>query len=339
VSDAMDETNNTNLDVPGEGPLAVDMDNRGRSLWADARRRMARDKGTMLCLAVIAVYALVAIGGALYDLMADHPDWSQRLLGRNVPRFVEMKDYAQAYKSPSLKTFGDLLGTDWAGRSVLVKAILGAKVSLTVGLMANVIAIPLGMLLGGLAGYYGGWFDDIIVWLYSTLQSIPGIILLIAMKSAFKGVSVFGLDLTGIHGLYLALGVLNWVGTCRLVRAEVMKIRELDYVVAARASGRGSFPILLRHVLPNVFHIAIINFSLGFVGAVQSEVILSYLGLGVAVGTPSWGEMINGARMDLFAGRWWELTSAVSAMFFLVLALNIFGDRLRDALDPRLKNV
>jgi peptide/nickel transport system permease protein len=221
---------------------------------------------------------------------------------------------------------------------VLLKTILGAKVSLMVGFMANVIAVPLGMILGAVAGFYGRWIDDLIVWLYSTLASIPGIILLIAMKYAFRGRSVFGLDLTGIHGVYIALGVISWIGTCRLIRAETMKIRELDYVVAARASGRGNLAILFRHVMPNVAHIGIINFSLGFVGAVHSEVILSYLGLGVDVGVPSWGTMINGARMDLFAGRWWEVTSAVTAMFFLVLALNIFGDRLRDALDPRLKN-
>ena len=178
--------------------------------------------------------------------------------------------------------------------------------------------------------------------LVSTLSAIPGIILLIAIKFAFHNVHIrflgLDVDLGGIHGLYVALGVTSWIGTCRLVRAEVMKIRELDYVLAARATGRNSMAILFRHAIPNVMHIGIINFSLGFVGAVQAEVILSYLGLGVAVGTPSWGTMIDSARTDLFAGRWWELTAAVTAMFILVLALNIFGDRLRDALDPRLKN-
>ena len=147
------------------------------------------------------------------------------------------------------------------------------------------------------------------------------------------------LDLSGIHGLYIALAVVSWIGTCRLVRAEVMKIRELEYVLAARAIGTPGVIILSRHVLRNVAHLGIINLSLGFVGAVKAEVILSYIGLGVPVGTPSWGSMINAARMDLFMGRWWELTSAVVAMFFLVLAFNVFGDRLRDALDPRLRNV
>jgi peptide/nickel transport system permease protein len=300
----------------------------------------------MVCLAVIVLYTLVALGAAAYDLIAASAH------NPNFRTFGQMKDYEHSYESPSILSWNEfrnrpwtnMLGTDWAGRSIAVKTALGAKVSMTVGLMSNIIAVPLGMLLGAIAGYYsgrffrGGIFDDLIVWLYSTLSSIPGIILLIAIKFAFKGRTLAGLDLGGIHGLYIALGVTSWIGTCRLIRAEVMKIRELDYVTAARASGRGSLSILLRHAMPNVMHIGIINFSLGFVGAVQSEVILSYLGLGVAVGTPSWGTMINSARTDLFAGKWWELSAAVLAMFILVLALNIFGDRLRDALDPRLKN-
>jgi peptide/nickel transport system permease protein len=315
-------------------PTESDATVRGRSLWADARRRLLRDKSAMVCLAVLVIYALLAIGSGVYEAIAglNYND--------NIPSFAEMDNPDKINLPPSAQSWRTWLGTDWFGKPVIVKVLLGAKVSMMVGFMANIIAIPLGMILGAIAGYYGRRFDDIIVWLYTTLASIPGIILLIAMKFTFKRVgTVWGLDLAGIHGLYIALGVISWIGTCRLVRAEAMKIRELDYVVAARATGRGSFPILLRHVMPNVMHLGIINFSLGFVRAVEAEVILSYLGLGVPVGTPSWGGMINAARMDLFQGRWWELTSAVTAMFFLVLALNILGDRLRDALDPRLRNV
>ena len=315
----------------------------GRSFWGDARRRLLRDPSTIACMIVIGIYALVALGGVYYDFASERGWYGWK-------SFQEMQDYDRINQPPSLERWTDIMGTDWSGKSVLVKTLLGAKVSMAVGLMANVIAVPLGMLLGAIAGFYSGRFskggviDDLIVWFYSTLACIPGIILLISLKFAFKGVVLFrgtplALDLSGIHGLYIALAVVSWIGTCRLVRAEVMKIRELDYVLAARATGRGNLAILLRHVMPNVMHLGIINFSLGFVGAVQSEVILSYLGLGVAVGTPSWGTMINSARMDLLTGKWWELSAAVTAMFFLVLALNIFGDRLRDALDPRLKNV
>ena len=285
----------------------------------------------MICLGIIILYAMVAVGGALYEYVAEH--------NPKVPVFADTQDFDNLNKPPSTEKFKWWLGTDWAGKSVLYKTLLGAKVSLTVGLMANVIAIPLGMILGAIAGYYGGRIDDLVVWMYTTLSSVPGIILLIAMKFAFEGRTFLGLDMSGIHGLYIALGVISWIGTCRLVRAETMKIRELDYVLAARAIGTSNILILPRHVLPNVTHIAIINFSLGFVGAIKAEVILSFLGLGVAAGVPSWGNMINAARLDIQAGRLWELTAAVGAMFLLVLALNIFGDRLRDALDPKLRNV
>ncbi|MBN2212498.1 MAG: ABC transporter permease, partial [Sedimentisphaerales bacterium] len=219
----------------------------------------------------------------------------------------------------------------------------GAKVSMTVGFMANIIAVPIGMALGMIGGYFGKWIDDFVFWLYTTWASIPGLILLIAIKFAFQNVGVLfketpiEIDMTGIHGLYIALGIRSWIGTCRIVRAETFKLRELDYVTAARALGQGHLRIIFRHIAPNLLHLGIISFTLGFVGAVTAEVMLSFLGLGVPVGTPSWGSMINAARLDLVVGRWWEVTAACGAMFFLVLALNLFGDRLRDALDPKLR--
>lgn len=303
---------------------AMDVEVRiGRSLWADAARRIWRDPAAMLCLGVIVVYAVVALGIAVA-----------------LPHWQETYDYENVQQPPSGKYW---LGTDEFGRSVFEKTLLGAKVSMTVGFLTNIIAIPLGMFIGALAGYYGGWLDDVIVWLYTTLEAVPGLIRVIAFKFAFQGIILFDntwaeLDFGGMPGVILALSISWWIGTCRLVRAETMKLRELDYVLAARAAGRGGLAILFRHILPNVLHLGIINFSLGFDGAVKSEVALSYLGLGIA-GAPSWGNMINAARMDLVVGRWWQITSAGVAMFILVLALNIFGDRLRDALDPKLKNV
>lgn len=294
---------------------------RGHSLWGNAVRKLRRDPTALICLAVIIAYAIVAI---VSPIVFSHWD--------------ESYDYQMRNAGPSPHY---PLGTDALGRSVLVKTLLGAHVSMTVGFMANVIAIPLGLLLGAFAGFFGRRIDDIIVWLYTTVASIPGIILLIALKFAFAdrrifGGSIFELDLSGMAGVYLALGLISWISTCRLVRAETMKIKELDFVLAARATGRSDIAILIRHVLPNVFHIAIINFSLGFVAAINAEVILSFLNIGVQ-NLPSWGKMINDARMDLVVGRWWEFTSAVTAIFVVVLAWNIFGDRLRDALDPKLR--
>jgi len=294
-----------------------------RGLWSDAFARLRRDKIAVLCLAVIFVYAVIAVAAPLA-----FGDWA------------DSYDYDNINAPPSAS---EPLGTDTFGRSILQKTLLGARVSMTVGLMANVIAVPLGMILGAAAGYYGRVIDDIVVWLYTTLASIPAPIRLIALKFAFMDKVLFRntpleIDLDGVARIYIALGVMTWIGTCRLVRAETMKLRELDYVTAARAAGRGSVAILLRHIVPNVFHIGIIQFSLGFVGAITAEVFLSYLNIGVT-DQPSWGRMINAARMDLVVGRWWEISAAVGAMFIIVLAWNIFGDRLRDALDPRLKNV
>jgi len=295
----------------------------GRSLWSDARRRLTRDWVAATCFLIIVAYVVVAIASTF--LFSD---------------FAASQNYELSNQPPSAEHW---FGTDVFGRDVLAKTLLGAKVSMTIGFMANAIAVPLGFVLGICAGYFGKWIDDFIVWLYATLASIPGIILLIALKYAFtdKHFDLFWIgpeiDLSGIHGLYIALGIISWIGTCRIVRAETFKLKNLDYVTAARATGQGHLRIVFRHIAPNLLHLAIINFSLGFVGAITAEVILSFLGLGVEVGTPSWGSMINAARIDLVVGRWWEITAACGAMFFIVLALNIFGDRLRDALDPKLR--
>ena len=293
----------------------------GRSLWADAALRLWRDKAAMLCLVVIIIYALIAIL-APFVLSG----WEQSF------------NYDKSNAKPSGEFW---FGADVFGRSVMQETLLAAHLSMTVAFLANVIAIPLGMIMGALAGYYGKRFDDVVVWFYTTLACIPGLVMLIAIKFAFNGKVLFSgtryaMDLDGMLGLVIALSVTSWIGTARLVRAETMRLRELDYVMASRASGRSGIAIVFRHILPNVMHLGIIQFSLGFVGAITAEVILSYLGLGVP-NAPSWGKMISAANMDLVVGRWWELTAAVGAMFLIVLAWNIFGDRLRDALDPKLK--
>ncbi len=302
--------------------MIADEQPAGRSLWSDAVRKLRRDPAAMVCFAVICVYAAVAIVAP----------WG-------LSGWAGSSNYDNIHQPPSAEY---VLGTDIFGRSVFQETLLAANTSMTVAFMANVIAVPLGMLLGAIAGYYGGWVDNFIVWLFTTLASIPGIIRLIAIKFAFAGKVLFAgtwfeMNLDGMAGLYIALGVMSWVGTCRLVRAETMKIRQLDYCLAARSIGTGRFVTLLRHVLPNVAHIGIINFSLGFQGAISAEVTLSYLGLGVK-DAPSWGRMIDSGKMDMVLGRWWELAAAVGATFIIILVWNIFGDRLRDALDPKLRN-
>jgi ABC-type dipeptide/oligopeptide/nickel transport system permease subunit len=210
---------------------------------------------------------------------------------------------------------------------VFYKVIQGTRIAMSVGLVSSMISIPIGVGLGALAGYFGGWIDDVISWFYTTLASIPNIMLLIAITY------VMG---KGIVAIYVALGITSWIGLARVIRGEFMKHKQRDYVVAANSLGATHTSRIFRHILPNVSHFVIINFSIQFMGAIKSEVILSFLGLGVQ-GQPSWGVMIDDAKLELARGVWWQLAGATVAMFFVVLAFNILGDALRDALDPKIK--
>lgn len=277
------------------------------SLWKDAFRRLTKDKWALISLIIVLAYALVAIMAALGIVASD---WAREVGAGNLP--------------PSAEHW---FGTDMFGRSVLAKVIRGTQIAMSVGLAASLIAIPIGVILGALAGYFGGWVDDIITWLYTTFSSIPNIMLLISITM------ILG---KGIFAVYIALGLTSWVTLCRLIRGEVMKHKEREYVQAAGAIGGGHFRKLFLHILPNVTHIIIINTSLQFQFAIKSEVILSYLGLGVQ-GEPSWGTMIDDAKLELSRGVWWQLASATFAMFLVVLAFNLLGDALRDSLDPKLK--
>lgn len=278
-----------------------------RSLWADAFGRLVRDRWALTSLLVVVTYALVAL---LATLGIGMPDWRSSL--------------GIEYLAPSGEFW---FGTDLFGRDVFAKVIHGTKIAMSVGLITSLIAIPIGVVIGALAGYFGGWVDDIISWFITTFSSIPNIMLLISITL------IMG---KGLLSVYLALGMTGWVGLARLIRGEVMKHKEREYVQAASALGGGHYRKLFVHILPNVTHLVIINTSLQFQTAIKSEVILSYLGLGVQ-GEPSWGTMIDDARMELARGVWWQLAGATLAMFIIVLAFNILGDALRDALDPKLK--
>ncbi|MCM0604592.1 MAG: ABC transporter permease [Xanthomonadaceae bacterium] len=283
---------------------------KGRNLWSDAWIRITKDRFALLCFITIVGYGLVAIL-AKFGMIA--MPWDVTVGG--------------SYQAPSLADHHLWLGTDLFGRSVLYKVIHGTRIAMSVGLMTSIIAIPIGMTLGALAGYFGGWIDDLVVWFYTTLTSIPNIMLLIAIAY------VMG---RGITSVYIAIGATSWVGLARVIRAEVMKHKERDYVLAASSLGASHSSRIFKHIMPNVFHQVILNFTMQFQTAIRSEVILSYLGLGVQ-GQPSWGVMIDDAKLELSRQVWWQLTGATLAMFILILALNIFGDTLRDALDPKVK--
>lgn len=285
-------------------------DSKGRSLWSDALKRLKKDQFAIVCFWIIIFYAVVAIL-AKFGWIAT--PWEESVGG--------------AYDPPSFSSIKLILGTDIFGRSVFYKVIHGTRVAMSVGLVSSLISVPVGVALGAIAGYFGGWIDDLIVWFYTTLSSIPHIMLLIAITF------ILG---KGITAIYVALGVTAWVGLARVIRGEFIKHKSRDYVVAAESLGATHLSRIFKHILPNVSHFIIINLSIQFMSAIKSEVILSFLGLGVQ-GQPSWGVMIDDAKLELSRGVWWQLAGATAAMFVVVLAFNILGDALRDALDPKMK--
>jgi ABC-type dipeptide/oligopeptide/nickel transport system permease subunit len=280
------------------------------SLWWDAFRRLKREKVAMVSLFVIVAYVLTAI---LVKLGVLFPD-------------VAIANTANQYLPFSLE---HPFGTDVLGRDVLARAVHGTVTALAVGFTASLIALVIGLTLGALAGYFGGKVDAMIVWLYTTVDSIPYILLIPSLTF------VLG---RGLINVYIAVGVTSWVSLCRLIRGEFMKHKDRDYVMAANALGASHSRKIFKHILPNVVHLAFVQFGLLFVAAIKIEVILSYLGLGVDPSTPSWGLMLDDAKNELARPFWGNLTAATLFMFGLILAFNLFNDALRESLDPKLKN-
>ncbi|MFC1462573.1 ABC transporter permease [Verrucomicrobiota bacterium] len=223
-----------------------------------------------------------------------------------------------------------LLGTDKIGDDVLYLAVKSIRTGVVIGAFTTLIAIPFAILFGVSAGYFGGWIDDIIQYIYTVLASIPSL-LLIAAFMVLAG--------TGLPQLCIIMGITSWTSLCRVLRGEAMKLREAEYVQAAEAMGVSRVRIMLRHIVPNTMHIVLITAVLGFSGRVLSEAILSYLGIGVGADTVSWGMMIADARNEMARDPivWWKLAASFIFMVGLVLPANLFGDALRDALDPRLR--
>ncbi len=289
---------------------------KGQSLWGDAWLRLKKNRLAVFCLGLVLFFTALAI------------------YGEGVYRYHDIRDITPAYQETNLDlahqppSADHWMGTDGLGRDVMARLVQGVRIAFMVGIITSLIAIPIGVLLGCLAGYYGGRVDDFIVWLYNTFASMPGLLFILAIAM------VVG---KGLVGIYLGIGLTTWVGICRLVRGEVIKHKDQSYVQAARALGLSSGRIIFKHILPNIMHVIIITFTLRFPAAVGTEVVMSFLGIGVQ-GEPSWGLMINSARMRLWQGMWWEMTFVTLAVFLLVLAFNLLGDALRDALDPRLND-
>jgi len=220
-------------------------------------------------------------------------------------------------------------GADKWGQDVLLKTIKGAETSILVGLLSALLAVVIGTFWGAIAGYFGGWVDDVLNWFYNIFTSIPYLLLVLAIAAV--------LQQKGILSIVLILGLTGWTGVFRLIRAEYMKHKSREYVLAAKAIGVSHLRRMFVHIFPNVSHIALVQISILVVAFIKSEVILSFLGFGVPVGVVSWGSMLNEAQSELILGKWWQLAAASIAMAVLVTAFSMFTDALRDALDPKLK--
>ncbi len=270
-----------------------------------------------------------------------------------VKESMELPDGRVTRGYPPLRYPGThILGTDKVGSDVLYTAIKGIRTGIVIGTGTTLIIIPFAIFFGVIAGFFGGFIDDIIQYVYTTLSSIPGVLLIVAFMLLFGGkgfqgglvsesdvfLSVF-VPNDRLFWLCLILGITSWTDLCRLIRGEAMKLRELEYVNAARAFGVPGSGIIWRHIVPNLMHIVLITVVLQFSGLVLAEAVLSYIGIGVGPEMGSWGNMINTARLELSREPvvWWNLFASFLFMFGLVLPANIFGDAVRDALDPKLR--
>ena len=240
-----------------------------------------------------------------------------------------------------------VFGTDKVGQDVLYLTLKSIRTGLVIGTITTLAMLPFAVALGIVAGYRGGWVDDVIQYCYTTLNSIPSVLLIAASVLMVQVVIDTHPDWFAtaaqradarLLALCLILGVTSWTGLCRLLRAETLKLRELEYVQAAQAFGASASRIMGRHILPNVMHIVLIAVVMDFSGLVLAEAVLSYIGIGVDPSTISFGTMINTARLELAREPvvWWSLVAAFTFMFVLVLAANLFADAVRDAFDPRL---
>lgn len=251
--------------------------------------------------------------------------------------------------SAALSGHYHILGTGKVGQDVFYEALKGIRTGLVIGTLTTLITLPFAM-LGVLAGYFRGWVDDIVQYIYTTLNSIPDVLLIAAailMLQVYMANHPDQFDTIALRAdvrllfLCLILGITSWTGLARLLRGETLKLREMDYVQAAVAMGVGHGVIIWRHLIPNVMHIILITMVLSFSGLVLAEAVLSYVGVGVDPSMMSWGNMINGARLEMAREPmvWWLLLAAFIFMFVLVLAANLFSDKVRDAFDPRLRKL
>ncbi|MEX2609173.1 MAG: oligopeptide ABC transporter permease [Gemmatimonadota bacterium] len=285
-------------------------DDRGDSQWSIASRRLRGNGLAMTGLGLVVVFYLIAL---LAPFLAPYDPIAQQDIATT------------GYLPPGADYW---LGTDQFGRDVLSRILYGARISLAIGFVATAISVTLGTLLGALAGYFGGKVDTAVMRFTDMVLAFPRLVLLILIVALFS---------PGIAVIILVLGLTQWPGTTRIVRGDVLSLREREFVQAARALGLGRTRIILRHIVPNVLAPVIVTATLGIGNTIVLEAGLSFLGLGIQAPTPSWGNMVAAGRDNLL-GAWWVTTFPGLVIVLVVLAFNLVGDGLRDALDPRLRS-
>nr|WP_315394449.1 ABC transporter permease [uncultured Duganella sp.] len=346
-------------------PNRAPMERPSAGLWTLAWRRLRADRVAMASLAVVAAFLLMLALSAAGLVAAD---WEDEV-GVNYapPGFIGAAGVAApaAAAAPAAlpdNSFdplaGDLralragvaagaageageagaaagrratlpFGGDKWGHDIVKKTIKGGETSIVVGLVAALLAVGIGTVFGALSGYWGGVVDDLFNWFYSVFTAIPSVLMILAVAAV--------LQQRGVATIVLILGLTGWTGPYRLMRAEYIKHKGREYVLAADAIGASHLRRMFAHIFPNVSHVALVQLSILVVGFIKAEVILSFLGFGVPVGVVSWGSMLNEAQNELILGRWWQLAAAALAMALLVTAFSLLTDALRDALDPKVK--
>ncbi|HIV40271.1 MAG TPA: ABC transporter permease [Candidatus Blautia stercorigallinarum] len=278
------------------------------SFYGDSFKQLKKNKIAMFCAGVIIVLILIAIFAPLI-----------------APYDPTYQDYAAVLAEPSM---AHPFGTDEYGRDILSRIIYGSRVSISIGIVAQIVASLVGVTLGSIAGYYGGKIDSVISRIMEIFQAFPDLIFAMAIMT-FMG--------KGVVNLFIALGLLTWVRTARMIRGSVMQLKEKEYIEASRASGATTYWIIMKGLIPNCLSTIIVLVTLGIPNAIMYEASLSFLGIGIVPPTPSWGNMISAAQTFINYRPLYSIMPGVAIMI-TVIAFNIFGDGLRDALDPKLKN-
>lgn len=287
---------------------------KGTSLYKDGWKRLRRNKLALIGMGIVIVLCVCAI---FAEVIAPYNPTEQLIWKEGI---------SAKLASP---TWSHLFGTDMYGRDIFSNVIFGARISLTIAILTTIISLGIGIFLGACAGYFGGWVDSLISWAINVIYSFPFLLFIIAIVAYLPP----SLMLT-----FIAIGCVSWMRFARLIRGQFLSLREKEFVEAARALGANDFTIMFRHLLPNALAPVIVEATLGMGGIIMLEASLTFLGFGTQPPTPSWGYMISIGQDYLSSGQWWWAVFPGIAICLTVLGFNLFGDGLRDALDPRLKD-